>query len=474
MVSAAKVYKDQKKFFYEGKTLDIKYRIAALNLLKTVIKRHEQGVMDALHKDLKKSETESYVGEISGVYHEIDLHIKNLRSWSRAKNVLTPKVLFPSKSVILKEPYGSVLIIAPWNYPFQLALMPLIGAISAGNTAVVKPSEHSPSTTDIIDVIIREAYAPEYVTVIKGGEKETEALLEQPFDKIFFTGSPAVGRIVMGKAALNLTPVILELGGKSPAIIDETADLKTAAKRIAFGKVSNAGQICIAPDYALVHKSRKDEFIEAYKFALNGFFKVKGENDEWDLTQMTGIINDRHFKRLKDMLNADSHNVIIGGKYYEETLKMEPALIDKGEIGDYIGEARSSCKKGTLMGEEIFGPFLPLITYEDIEDVIEMINRGEKPLAMYYFTKDEDRVDNILRRISFGGGCINDTIMHFINSNLPFGGVGQSGMGSYHGKRSFDVFTHEKGVLINRVPFDLKVRYMPYTERAFKFIKKIF
>jgi aldehyde dehydrogenase (NAD+) len=419
----------QKGFFRSGKTRDIDFRIASLTKLKSTIKKQEKEILAAIYSDLHKAVTDAYATEIAGVYAEIDFAIKNIRTWSKRKKVETPIFLFPSKSYIYKEPYGVVLIIAPWNYPFQLLMIPLVGAIAAGNTAILKPSEISSHTAAVLEKVINNAFPREYLRVIQGAAQETKALLELPVDCIFFTGSTAVGKIVMTAAAHNLTPVTLELGGKSPAIVHESANLITAARRICWGKFINAGQTCIAPDYVIVHESIKEAFLSELKNVIVAFY---GE-DASSHPRYCRIINDRHFQRLTALI--DKGKVVYGGKIDSADRYIEPTIFYPASWNEPI------------MQDEIFGPILPIITYSDLNDVISKINNRPKPLSLYLFTEDKIIRRRIINEISFGGGAINNTIMHFISPFLPFGGVGASGMGKYHGKYSFDTFSHFKSIL---------------------------
>ena len=446
------VINKQREFFNTGKTKDVKFRLEHLKKLKNSIIANEEEIKKALKEDLNKSESESYMTEIGMTLSELSYDIRHVRGWSKNKRVGTPLAHFPARSFISKEPYGVALILSPWNYPFMLLIEPLIGAISAGNCAVLKPSEFAPNTANVIEKIVKECFEEEYVTVIQGDKDVSQSLIEKQFDYIFYTGGTRVGKIVMQEASKNLVPVTLELGGKSPCIIDEKYSMHLAAKRLLFGKLLNAGQTCIAPDYVLINKNVKDEFINELRKILKEFL---GENPV-ENEDYPKIVNERHFKRLINLI--DGENVLIGGKSDENLLKIEPTILDNPKIDSKV------------MSEEIFGPILPVITYEKIEDAIEYIKKFEKPLALYMFTNDKKIQNKILNEISFGGGCINDTIIHIANSNMGFGGVGYSGIGNYHGKRSFDTFSHERSIT-KKYSLDLPMRYMPYNDFKDKLVK---
>ena len=446
------VINKQREFFNTDKTKDVKFRLEHLKKLKNSIIANEGEIKKALKEDLNKSESESYMTEIGMTLSELSYDIRHVRGWSKNKRVGTPLAHFPARSFISKEPYGVALILSPWNYPFMLLIEPLIGAISAGNCAVLKPSEFAPNTANVIEKIVKECFEEEYVTVIQGDKDVSQSLIEKKFDYIFYTGGTRVGKIVMQEASKNLVPVTLELGGKSPCIIDEKYSMHLAAKRLLFGKLLNAGQTCIAPDYVLINKNVKDEFINELRKILKEFLGENPiENEDYPK-----IVNERHFKRLTNLI--DGENVVIGGKSDENLLKIEPTILDNPKIDSKV------------MSEEIFGPILPVITYEKIEDAIEYIKKIEKPLALYMFTNDKKIQNKILNEISFGGGCINDTIIHIANSNMGFGGVGYSGIGNYHGKRSFDTFSHERSIT-KKYSLDLPMRYMPYNDFKDKLVK---
>lgn len=454
MNKVKKILDKQKKFYQTGKTKEIDFRVKNLELLYKAIQKHEKEIMEALQEDLNKANFESYATEIGMVLEEISFMLKNMKGLLRAKRVRTPLAQFPSVSKIYKEPYGNVLIIAPWNYPFLLSISPLLGAMAAGNCTIIKPSNHAPRTSSIIKKMIEDTFDSSYISVIEGGRETNQSLLDNKFDLIFFTGSKHVGRIVMEKAAKNLTPVVLELGGKSPCIVDQTADIKVAAKRIVWGKGINAGQTCVAPDYLLVHKEVKADLIREIKINIEGFF---GPNSE-ENPEFPRIINKKHFDRLKALI--ETGQVIFGGKSNEAINQIAFTLMDKVAWDDPI------------MQEEIFGPILPIIEYEDIDEIICLINSRPKPLALYLFTKSKDMEKKVINDISYGGGCINDTVVHLATSHMGFGGVGESGMGSYHGKASIETFSHSKSILKKSNLIDIPVRYPPYGKKL-KLLKKI-
>ncbi|MBU5337429.1 aldehyde dehydrogenase [Intestinibacter bartlettii] len=449
----SKLVNKQKEFFETGKTKDINFRIESLNKLYRAIKKYEGKIGEALKKDLNKSEFESYMTEIGMALSDLSFIKKRVKRWAKDKRVLSPLSQFHSRSFIRKEPYGVVLIMSPWNYPFLLCIEPLIGAIAAGNCAILKVAEDSPHTSQVITEMISETFPEEYIAVVNGDKEVATELLNQKLDYIFFTGGPTVGKIVMEKAAKNLIPVTLELGGKSPCIVEESADLKVAAKRIVFGKYLNSGQTCVAPDYLLLQNSVKEEFEEYIKEYITLFYT----NDPLRNEDYTNIINERHFNRLVNLIKGEK--IIHGGDIDRETLKIEPTVLDKITLDSPI------------MQEEIFGPILPIISFDSIEEVKDIILKKEKPLALYLFTKNKKVEKDILRNISFGSGCINDTIIQLATSRMPFGGVGNSGMGAYHGKYSFDTFTHEKSIVKKYNWIDLPIRYMPYNDFKMKLLK---
>ncbi len=444
----------QKEFFRTEQTKDINFRIASLQKLREAIRFKEKEIMAALREDLNKSDFEAYTTEIGFVLAELRFTINNLRSWAKPKKVKTPKTHFGSTSYVYSEPYGTALIIGPWNYPIQLAIGPLIGAIAAGNCAIIKPSELTPKTSELLEELIRNLFPENYISVVQGGVETSQALLNEKFDYIFFTGSVAVGRIIMEAAAKKLTPVTLELGGKSPCIVHNDAKIKLAAKRIAWGKFTNAGQTCIAPDYLYLHKSIKDRFLTQFKQEIEELYgKQPLENPNF-----TRIVNRSHFDRLRSYLN--NGETYLGGKTEPEKLTIEPTVLANVSWDEPI------------MEEEIFGPILPVLEYDNLSDVMEAIHRQPKPLACYIFTESKSIQDKILNNVSFGGGCVNDTIYHVASPHLPFGGVGNSGIGAYHGKSSFDTFSHKKSVLKQTTRFDIPVRY-PNLKNGLNIIRKI-
>ena len=434
----------QRAYFETGKTKNVSWRLGALATLKKTILKYEDEINRALLTDLKKSGFETYMCETGMVLSELTFMIRHLRGYARPKRVLTPLAQFHAKSFISPEPYGVVLVMSPWNYPFMLAMEPVIGAIAAGNCVVIKPSAYAPATSEVIEKIIEECFASRFVTVVQGGRKENQALLEQRFDFIFFTGSVSVGKLVMEKASRYLTPVCLELGGKSPCIVDETANLKRAAARIVFGKFLNLGQTCVAPDYLFVQESVKDKLLEEIRRFIR---KQLGENP-LENENYGKIINEKHFNRLLGLM--ESGKIYLGGESRRDTLQIAPAVLTDVRPSDPV------------MQEEIFGPILPVLTFRDIREVITFVRRREKPLALYLFTRSQKTEQQVLQNLSFGGGCVNDTIIHLATSRMGFGGVGQSGMGSYHGKRSFQTFSHERSIVKKYNWLDLPIRYQPY------------
>jgi aldehyde dehydrogenase (NAD+) len=442
----------QRHFFLSGKTKEVSYRIEALRLIAQLIRSHETELMDALKKDLNKSNFDSYITEIGIVLEEIRFTLKHIKDWSQPRKVKSALAQAGSKSYIYPEPYGVTLIISPWNYPFQLAIAPLIGAIAAGNCAILKPSELTPKTSKLLAKLIKENFPEEYITVVQGDAQTSQLLLKEKLDYIFFTGSVPVGKVIMEAAAKNLTPVTLELGGKSPCIVHKDANVKLAAKRIAWGKFINAGQTCVAPDYLYVHREIKEEFT----YLLIEAIKELYTEDVFKAGEFTRIVSERHFNRLKTFL-LDG-NTVYGGKYDLDLLTIEPTL-----LADISWE-------DPVMQDEIFGPILPILEFENDNSMIVKINDRPKPLALYIFSESKAFQDKILSNISFGGGCINDTVYHLSSPYLPFGGVGESGIGAYHGKGSFDVFSHEKSILKQTTRFDLPFRY-PNRKNALKQIK---
>lgn len=459
----------QKEFFVHGATLDIKFRKEMLHKLLDAIENWETKLADALWTDLHKSYEEAYLTEISIVKGEIKTHLRNIKKWARRRKASTPLKLFPSRSYIVKEPLGNALIISPWNYPVQLLLNPLVGAISAGCTAVLKPSPYVPTVSQTIAEMIKETFGQEYIAVVQGHRDVNTALLEQRWDIIFFTGSPALAKTVMSAAAQYLTPLILELGGKSPCIIDKSADIAVAAKRIAWGKTLNSGQTCIAPDYILIHKDVKEAFVKAFAEEV---CRLHGEDIKAD-RHYVRMVNDKAFERVTGYFKDG--DIIYGGRTDSSERFIEPTLIENVPLDS------------PLMTEEIFGPVFPIITIDDSgnisgschpehsegtfkQAVIQFVTSREKPLAFYYFGKEKDGWD-IIRHTSSGGGCINDVIMHIANENIPFGGVGNSGMGRYHDKDSFEAFSHTRSIVATGTWIDLPFRYMPY--KMFSLVKKL-
>ncbi|HUH47160.1 MAG TPA: aldehyde dehydrogenase family protein [Arenibacter sp.] len=448
-----KVVAVQNKFFQTNATREIAFRIAQLKKLEKIIRENEELLHKAIYKDFKKSSFENYTTEISLLYQDIGEAVKNVREWSSKKRVGTNMANLPAKSYIIPEPLGTTLVIGAWNYPYQLSLAPAIAAIAAGNTVILKPSELPINTSNTMAKLVNENFDPGFFKVVEGGVTETTALLEQRFDKIFFTGSVGVGKIVYRAAANNLTPVTLELGGKSPAIITENCNLKITVKRLIWGKFLNAGQTCIAPDYVMVHKSIKDKFLEMAKKEIEAS-KFVVEEDNY-----VQIINDAHVQRLIKLIDTDK--VYVGGKYNLETRIIEPTILKDVSFDDPV------------MQDEIFGPILPVIEYEDLDTVIAQIKSRPKPLACYIFTNDKKARQKVLNEISFGGGAVNDTIMHIANSNLGFGGIGDSGIGSYHGEHGFRAFSHYKGILEKSTWIEPNLKYYPHTKTKLKWIKRL-
>lgn len=455
---AAELLAAQHQYFATQVTKSVAFRKQQLTKLKVGLKKYEAEFIAALKQDLGKSENEAYMTEIGLSYHSIDIMLKNLKKWAKPHKVSTPIVTFPAKSYIVREPYGSALIIGPYNYPFQLLFEPLIGALAAGNTAVLKPSEIAVNFSRVAAKMIRETFAPEYVAVVEGAVATNTALLAQPFDYIFFTGSEPVGKIVMTAASKHLTPVTLELGGKSPVIVDATANLKVAAQRIIWGKTINAGQTCIAPDYLMVDATVKDQLISEMRQVLTEFYGAQIEQSP----SFARMISDKQFERVTKLIDDSSTNVVVGGNRNAATRYIEPTL------------AAVDGFDAALMQGEIFGPVLPIITYTDLDEAIAAIHTLAKPLALYVFTEDSQVADHVLSEISSGGACVNDTIMHITNPNLPFGGVGPAGMGNYHGEHSFNTFSHERGILKNSTKLALTLIFPPYNGKQLKLVKKIY
>ncbi len=443
----------QRKFYQTNTTLTYEFRMNALKKLKSAIILYEDKLKAALKADLGKSDYEAFLTEVGVTLKEISYLSKNLKKYMKNKSVKTSLVDFPAKSFRTPHPYGVVLVISPWNYPAYLSFAPLVGAIAAGNTVVLKPSNYSPNTSNVIQEIISQTFSEEYVATVLGGREENQALLEQKFDYIFFTGSVSVGKIVMEKASKNLTPISLELGGKSPTIVCKDANIELSARRIAFGKLLNSGQTCVAPDYLFIHEDVKAQFLEEFQKSVIKFY---GDNPLSN-PDYPKIINEKHFKRLLGLVKEQK--VFMGGDNDQSLRKISPTVLDNVD--------RSS----PIMQEEIFGPILPVLTFKDIQEPISYINNNPHPLALYLFTSSKSTEKRFLTECNFGGGCINDTIMQVASDYLPFGGVGESGMGAYHGKSSFDTFTHYRSIIKKSTIFDLKVRYLPVTKLKEKLAK---
>ena len=446
----------QREFFQQGTTKNLAFRRKLLLELRDSIKEHEEEILDALHEDLGKDRTEGFTTELGMVYTEISYMLKHMERLARPKRVATSLLNFPSKSTIYNEPYGTVLIMSPWNYPFQLTMVPLVGALAAGNCAVVKPSNYSPAVSAVMKEILDETFSDSIVYTVTGGRDANQGLLQEKFDYIFFTGGKVVGRQVMEAAAKNLTPVTLELGGKSPCIVDETADIALSARRIVWGKFLNCGQTCVAPDYVLVHESVKDKLMEAMVRNIEALY---GE-EPLESKDYGKIINKKHFDRLTTLLIGETPYYY--GGIDADRCKIGPMLLDEA---NWDMDA---------MKEEIFGPILPIIAFDDLMEVKAKIEERPKPLALYYFTRNKKRANYMIKNVSFGGGCINDTVMHLVSDAMPFGGVGESGMGGYHGSHSFKTFSHQKSVLSKSTLVDMPMRYAPYSDdlRLFKFLMK--
>ena len=448
--------KKQQQFYRTGATLSLPFRKEQLKKLHTTIQAYEKDIHTALAQDLGKASYEAYMCESGLALSEISYMLKHLKKFSKRKAVHTPLAQFPSRSYRQPVPYGNVLIMSPWNYPFLLSMEPLTNAIAAGNTAIIKPSAYSPATSHIIEKIIAECFPPEYVAVVTGGREENAALLDQKFDFIFFTGSQAVGKEVLRHAAERLTPVVLELGGKSPCIVDKTADLKIAARRIVFGKFLNCGQTCVAPDHILCDSTVKDALMVHLKTEIQRQFGP----DPLQNKDYGRIINPKHFSRLLSLM--DSKKIVIGGQSDPETCRIAPTIMDTVTHDDPV------------MGEEIFGPILPILTYNDFDRLISDLKRKDKPLALYLFSHDRHNIHRVTTELSYGGGCVNDVIIHLASSELPFGGVGESGMGAYHGKAGFDTFTHYKSIVDKKTWLDLPMRYQPYKSRFYEKLIRFF
>lgn len=446
----------QRAYYKSGVTIPVGFRIAQLKKLYAAVKKYETEINDALKEDLGKSHFEGFMCESGLVLSEISYMIRHTRKFAKRKTVWTPLAQFASHSFKQPVPYGNTLIMSPWNYPFLLAMDPLADAIAAGNTAIVKPSAYSPATGRIIEKIIAECFAPEYVAVVTGGRAENAALLEQKFDFVFFTGSQAVGREVLRHTAEHLTPAVLELGGKSPCIVDASANIKLAAKRIVFGKYLNCGQTCVAPDYILCHKSVKDAFVsEVRKQIQNQYGEKLLENKDYGK-----IINEKHFARLCGLI--DQSKVVVGGQVNADTCQIAPTVMDNVIWADAV------------MGEEIFGPIMPVLTFDSFDSLMDELKDKDKPLALYLFSGDKKHINRVTTELSYGGGCINDVVIHLATSEMGFGGVGASGMGSYHGKAGFDAFSHYKSIVDKKTWMDLPMRYQPYKSKLYEKLLHIF
>ena len=447
--SAQSLVEAQRTFFNSGATRPIAFRRAMLKKLKSAILSREKDILDAVHRDLGKSDFEAFTTEIVLVLREIDTMLKNLGKWTKPRRRSAGLFNFPGKTRVYHDPHGVCLVMSPWNYPFQLTIMPLVGAIAGGNTVIVKPSAYSPATQDCIADMITETFDPSYITVVTGGRDANQNLLEQKFDYIFFTGGIQVGSLVMTQAAKRLTPVTLELGGKSPCIIAPDADIDRAAKRAAWGKCINAGQTCVAPDHFLVHRSVRDVFVEKMRSYIEKFYGIEPHTNP----EFPNIINKKHFERLSALITSaqkDGATLVSGGRTVPETLKIEPSI--------FTGVTREN----PLMQEELFGPIIPVLEWESEDDLVAALLAEPRPLALYVFTRNRSFSGRLMRLIPFGGGCINDTVMHLASHSLPFGGTGTSGMGAYHGKASFNTFTREKSVVEKGFLVDVPLRYAPF------------
>lgn len=444
-----KILISQKEHFNSGATLSVNFRIKTLKKLLETVKKYENEIAKALKEDLGKSNFESFMCEIGLAESEITYMIKHTKRFARNHRVRTPLAQFYSKSYKKPSPYGNTLIMSPWNYPFLLTIDPLADAIAAGNTAIVKPSAYSPATSEIIEKIITECFPQKYVAVITGGRKENENLLTKKFDFVFFTGSQSVGREVLRHTAETLTPAVLELGGKSPCIIDKSAKLHLAAKRIVFGKFLNCGQTCVAPDYILCESSVKAELV---KEIINEIKAQYGDNPLKN-PDYGRIINQKHFERISGLI--DNAKVVFGGESNKSALQIEPTVMDNVTFDEAV------------MQEEIFGPILPILTFDNFNEVISIVNSRQKPLALYIFSENKEHIRKITERCAFGGGCVNDTVIHLATSEMGFGGVGESGMGAYHGKDGFDAFSHTKSIVDKKTFIDLPMRYQPYNKKLY-------
>lgn len=447
--------REQRLLFHTGKTKELSFRLKMLERLREELHSQEKNILNALQMDLGKSPVEGYMTELGMVFEELSFVIRHLKRWVKPQRVRTPLAQFPSSSYVIADPFGVVCILSPWNYPFLLSFSPLIGAVAAGNCVVLKPSNAAPETTRVIQTIIHSCFVPEFCEVIPGGRRENAQLLEEKFDMIFFTGSQTVGKVVMEAAAKNLTPVLLELGGKSPCIVEKSADLPLAAKRIVFGKFLNAGQTCVAPDYLLVQKEVKVQFVAELKKAVATLYP----GDFRDNESYGQIVNEKHFDRLLGLLEGES--ILLGGESDRSLRKIAPTILD------------GVSPQAPVMQEEIFGPILPVLEFNNLEEAMGFVARRPRPLALYLFTRKREVERHVIRQLPFGGGCVNDTVIHLTNFHMGFGGVGESGMGRYHGKHSFDAFSNQKSILKKGLWLDLPYRYPPYTHKADSMIRRI-
>lgn len=446
----------QRDFYDNGATIPVSFRKKQLKKLYQAVQKYRPQIEEALKKDLGKSSYESFMCEVGLVLSEISYMIRHVKKFSKRKTVYTPLAQFASHSYVQPVPYGNTLIMSPWNYPFLLSIDPLVDAIAAGNTAIIKPSAYSPATSKVIEMLVKECFSPAHVSVVTGGRAENAALLEKKFDFIFFTGSQNVGREVMRHAAVNLTPVVLELGGKSPCIVEESADIRLAARRIVFGKYLNCGQTCVAPDFILCHKSIQDKLLQELKLQVEKQFG----SDPLADNDYGKIINQKHFDRLCRLLQ--SGELYLGGETDAEALRIAPAIMTQVTFDDPV------------MQEEIFGPVLPVLTYENFDELMLLLKKRPKPLAQYLFSSNKAHIRRVNEELSYGGGCINDTIIHLATSEMGFGGVGESGMGAYHGKAGFDAFSHQKSIVDKKTWLDLPMRYQPYTSKLYRKLLQIF
>ena len=448
------ILESQRKFFQSGVTLPVSFRIEMLKKLRDAVNKYEGEITDALKSDLGKSSSESYMCEIGMVLSEITYMLRHIKKFAAKQYVATPLAQFASVSYKQPTPYGNTLIMSPWNYPFLLTLDPLVNAIAAGNTAIVKPSAYSPATGEVVKRLLEECYSEEYVAVVTGGRKENAVLLDKKFDFIFFTGSTTVGKEVLRRAAEHVTPVVLELGGKSPCIVDNSAKIKLAARRIVFGKYLNCGQTCVAPDYVLCDASVKNELVKEICTEITKQFGANPMDDP----DYGKLINEKHFERVCGLIDAEK--IVCGGVTKKESLQIAPTVLDNVTWSDAV------------MQEEIFGPVLPILTFTKFDEIFDMLKDKAKPLALYLFSEDKAHIKAVTERIPYGGGCINDTIIHLATSEMGFGGVGESGMGSYHGREGFNTFSHTKSIVDKKTWLDLAMRYQPYTKGADKLIRR--